>query len=294
MTRRLVGAVVGWGLVGGCGFDTGGVGDPGMGELVDGSSSTAVDAVTSSAEGEGSGSASGGGVPTSSADGSEGSSDTGDASSTGETPMPCADDGGCDADASCAPDPSGEVAVCTCNAGFVGDGIDCAVVPQLAMLRVEAACDWGGAGVCAAGGDADQTMLVGEPGVVYRVTLRVRGVVELKTYSGGSQDGLWHPGGNPAPDLWNLATLSIAGGKATQAQSIRLNSGSSGAFSLTAVDITHDAFIEAGALVRLSIDPVDFTQIGNAADLVIPDIPPAPDAFDGQFLQIDAVAITPE
>lgn len=297
MTRRLIFVVVGCGFSCGCAFDTGGIGGPGTGELEGGSGSATAEADTASAQGEGSNSASGEGGPTTQGDGSEGPADTTDAeepTSTGEAPMPCADGGGCDVDASCVADPSGENAVCTCKAGFVGDGLDCAVAPQLVTLRVEAGCAWV-AGVCFAGAESDQTTLVGEPGAVYRATLRVRGVVEQKNYNGGAQEGLWHPGGSSDGwDLWNSTTLSIAAGTLLEAQTIRLNSGSSGGFSLTAVDVTHDVFIETGAVVRLSIDPIDGVQIGNGDDLVIADIPPAPEPFDGQFLQIDAVAITPE
>jgi hypothetical protein len=44
-------------------------------------------------------------------------------------------------------------------------------------------------------------------------------------------------------------------------------------------------------MVRLSFDSVDGSQVENADNLVVDGIPPAPDAFDGQFLQIDATAI---
>lgn len=135
--------------------------------------------------------------------------------------------------------------------------------------------------------------MLGEPAARYVVTLRIRGVVELKSYDGGEPDGLWHPNGEPGDvDLWNEVTLSISETAGVPAQTIRLNSGASGSSTLVAVDMTHDVLIETGATVGLRLEAVDGLQIRNHDNLVIDDIPPAPDAFDGQFVQIDVLAIT--
>lgn len=282
-------------MLGACSFDSGGVGGQGTG-LGDGSSTSEA---TTGAVATGTGS---GGVTTQ--DSADGSSDGGgsettttaaaDESTTGTPFDPCAlDNGGCDPDASCTPDPSGEVAVCDCNEGFDGNGLSCVVTPSLAMLRVEAGCDTPFLDTCSTDDAYQEAPMLGEPAARYVVTLQIRGVVELKSYDGGVPDGLWHPDGQPGGvDLWNEVTLSISETAGLPAQTIRLNSGASGSSSLVAVDMTHDVQVETGAVVGLRLDAVDGFQIRNHDNLVVDDIPPAPDAFDGQFVQIDVLAIS--
>lgn len=270
-----------------CAFDSGGVGGPVDGGFADESStSTTTSIATTTSTSEPSSTT----QDSASADGSsETTSDPIEEGTTTAAPIdPCADTGGCDLDASCSPDPSGEVAVCDCNDGFVGNGTSCAIAPALPMLRAEAECGTTALGYCTTGGGEAEVVMVGEPGSAYVVTLRVRGVLETKSYDGGVQDGLWHPDGDPGDvDLWNEVTLSIS----APAQTIRLNSGSSGNSSCVLVDMMHDVAIETGATVRVELDAIDGSQVANDDDLVVPAIPPAPDAFDGQFVQLDAVAI---
>ncbi len=302
MLRRLahaVGCLVGFAA---CRFDADGAGGAVNGGLGDaGSSGDALATGTHSSSTEASDTqVSGGGTEgdstegdSSEADSSEDGSSTSvpESSSTAEPPDPCAiDNGGCEADATCSPDPSGEVAVCDCNEGFEGNGLVCLISPSLPMLRVEADCGTAAFGYCTASDAETEVQLVGEPGLSYVVTLRVRGVVETKAYDGGQPDGLWHPDGEAGfADLWNEVTLSISGDP--QGQSIRLNSGESGGNDLVMVDMTHEVTIAAGATVGLLIDTIDGSQVDNNGDVVVPGIPPAPDAFDGQFVQIDAVSI---
>jgi hypothetical protein len=272
----------------GCAFDSGGVGGPAEGGFADdsGTSSTSTTVATTQTTTTDASTTQG----SASADGSSESSGTpvDESSSSGVSFDPCADGGGCDVDASCSPDPSGEVAVCDCNDGFVGNGKSCAIAPAFPMLRAEASCGTTALGFCGADDANVEVVMVGEPGTSYVVSLWLRGVFETKNYSGGTQDGLWHPDGDPGDvDLWNEVTLSIS----SPEQMIRLNSGSSGGTSLVLVNYMHDVTIDGGAMVRLSFDSVDGSQVENADNLVVDGIPPAPDAFDGQFLQIDATAI---
>jgi hypothetical protein len=270
-----------------CAFDSGGVGGPVDGGFADESgtstSTSSTGTTTSDPSSTTQGSASADGTSEATTD------DPIDESSTTAPPIdPCAGTGGCDFDASCSPDPSGEVAVCDCNDGFVGNGRTCVVAPSLPMLRAEAECGTTVGDYCTTGGASSEVAMGGELGFSYVVSLRIRGVVETKAYDGGTQDGLWHSDGDPGDiDLWNTVTLSIS----SPAQTIRMNSGSSGGTSLVLVDYMHDVTIDAGAVVRLEFDEIDGSQISNNDDVVVPGIPPAPDAFDGQFLQIDAIAI---
>lgn len=289
--RAMVGAVV----LAACSFDSGGVGGQGTG-LGEGGSSSADGTTSAAATGTGPG-----GVTTQgSADGTNdgGASDTtttvaADDSTTGTPFDPCAvDNGGCDPDATCTPDPSGEVAVCDCGEGFEGNGLSCDVTPSLAMLRVEAGCNTTVLDTCSTDGTVQEAPMIGEPATRYVLTLLVRGVVERKSYDGGEPDGLWHPNGEPGDvDLWNEVTLSISETAGMPAQTIRLNSGESGNSTLVAVDMTHDVVVETGATVGLRLDAIDGLQIRNHDDLVVEGIPPAPDPFDGQFLQIDVLEI---
>jgi hypothetical protein len=75
-----------------------------------------------------------------------------------------------------------------------------------------------------------------------------------------------------------------------------LNAGASGTLYCFGVDYTETVQIAAGATVTLTADPVDavsaFNQDANGSPIVVPGIPPAPDAYDGQFLQMDVVSVT--
>lgn len=272
-----------------CAFDTSGVSGSADGGFADesGTSTTTTSSATSTSTSDPSSATQG----SASADGSSSESTSDpieEGTSTGVPDNPCDETGGCDFDASCTPDPSGEVAVCDCNDGFTGNGKTCVITPSLPMLRAEAECGTTVGDYCTTSGGANEVVLVGEPGFSYVVSLWIRGVVETKDYDGGMQDGLWHVDGDPGDvDLWNTITLSIS----APPQTIRLNSGSSGNASLVLVDFMHDVQIDAGATVRLELDEIDPSQVANHDDIVVDGIPPAPDAFDGQFLQIDALAI---
>lgn len=285
---------IAWGVVAlgsapACRFDSGGV--EGTASAVGEASSTASGGSGGSAD------ASMGEVGTvgSGGSGDAGGSSSGSSSGAADSTAaidPCADGGGCDADASCMPDPSGEVAVCRCNDGFVGDGLDCEIEPHFPSLRAEAPC---GATVfwsmsyCEADDVAVQDAFVGEPGVQYRVSVRVRGVLEEKSYDCAMPEGHWCEGGVPSDgsDAWNDTELAVA----TPATIVKLNAGSSGGDHGIAIDEMHDVVIEGGSLLSVSILTLDDAQARNNDDVVIPDLPPAPDAYDGQFVQLDAVAI---
>ncbi len=273
-----------------CLFDSGGV--EGTASAV-GEASSSADG--SPAEGSSTAGADGGSL------GSAGSGDAGgSSSSTGGTAAdstsamadPCADGGGCDADASCTLDPSGEVAVCRCNDGFVGDGVSCELAPVFPPLRADSPCgatEFWSMSYCEADDVAVEDAFVGEPGVQYRVSLWVRGVLEEKSYDCAMPQGHWCEGGVPLDggDAWNDTELAIA----VPATIVKLNVGSSGGDHGIAIDEMHDVVIEGGSLLSLSILTLDDAQARNNDDVVIPGLPPAPDPYDGQFVAVEAVAI---
>jgi hypothetical protein len=140
--------------------------------------------------------------------------------------------------------------------------------------------------------DAKSATLSGNPGARYDITLRFRGVVEEKTYLYGTADGHWQAGGVPNEDLYNVYKLEIA----APAQTYYLNAGQTGLGYCVPIDYTKTVQANAGALVSLTADSIDSSQVDNHSDpgypLVVPEIAPAPDAYNGQFIQMDVVSVT--
>lgn len=211
-------------------------------------------------------------------------------STTTDAPSPCdVDNGGCDADATCQADQN--QVECVCNDGFVGDGLACATAPSFDTLRVNLGCNahdqCGGPPTCTtdanAAGDA---AFGGDDGVDYEVTLRIRGVVEVTTYANGTCDGMWCEGGTGVGAPWNEITLTTE----SPLVDYRLNNGEAGTLELFAIDEEHTIVIPGGTTVTLRMDGNGTCSVANDGDLVVPDIPPAPQAFDGQFVQIDLVS----
>ena len=149
-----------------CAFDSGGVGGPvdagfadesGTNTTTSTTSGTTTSDPTEDSVGTTKGSASADGTSEATTD------DPIDESSSTASPIdPCAGTGGCDFDASCSPDPSGEVAVCDCNDGFVGNGRTCVIAPSLPMLRAEADCGTTVGDYCTTGGASSEVVRAGE------------------------------------------------------------------------------------------------------------------------------------
>lgn len=168
----------------------------------------------------------------------------------------------------------------------------------LDVVRLEIACM--GTSNCSASycdtvgtASAAQTF-VGEDGVTYDVTLRLRGVLEQKTYLGGTTTGFWNDGGSPQVDDWNTYQLEIS----DPPQLYYINAGSTGNSYSDAVDYSRTVPMRNGATVTATM--FDSSSCGaynvdsDGTPIVIDGIPPAPDPFDGQFVQIDATAIVPQ
>jgi hypothetical protein len=131
----------------------------------------------------------------------------------------------------------------------------------------------------------------GTSGTSYQVTLRFRGVVEQKTYFGGTNTGYWNVGGTPDGGAFNIYQLNTSDPMATY----YLNSGTSGIYNCFALDYQETITIKGGATVSLIAQTVDGHQIKNidpsGTPIVIPGISPAPAAFNGQFIQMDVMAV---
>ena len=156
---------------------------------------------------------------------------------------------------------------------------------------------------CDASSPAPQSTTVqGTAGVTYAVTLRFRGVVEQKTYSGGADGGMaatgttasfFVEGATPAGDGYNVYSLTIS----APAQTVYLNSGTSYIGHCWPIDYTVTLPMQSSASVSLSADTVDGIEItnldANGNPIVVPAIPPAPAAYDGQFIQMDVTNVVP-
>ena len=70
------------------------------------------------------------------------------------------------------------------------------------------------------------------------------------------------------------------------------NAGEGGVFEVFAVDEERTVAIAAGATITIEIDGNGACSIENVDEIVIPGVPPAPEPFDGQFLQLDLVGAT--
>ncbi|MBC8131612.1 MAG: hypothetical protein H7X95_01420 [Deltaproteobacteria bacterium] len=134
--------------------------------------------------------------------------------------------------------------------------------------------------------------LIGAPGVTYEIALRFRGVVEEKTYEGGTKDGHWNVGGAPADDLYNVYKMDVS----NPPQTFFLNSGASNSGFCVGLDYTRTVRMAADSTVTLIADPIDGAQVENGGTdglpVVVPGIPPAPSRYDGQFIQMDVVSVT--
>jgi hypothetical protein len=138
----------------------------------------------------------------------------------------------------------------------------------------------------------------GTSGTRYAVTLRVRGVVELKSYQGGTPAGHhFLTGGAPGADVVNAYGISIS--SPFQSYYINADSTNAGAVSVVVDDLAVVP-IDAGAEVHLFALDGDCRQLRNCTSspasacvpLVVPDIAPAPAAYDGQFAQLDIVSVS--
>lgn len=139
------------------------------------------------------------------------------------------------------------------------------------------------------------TTLSGDPGTVYQVPLRFRGVVEYKSYSGGSQPDALVPqfrlGGTPSGSDWNIYSLNISDPPATY----YLNNGGDSDFHVHLVDYTETIPMRGGATVTMVANPVDSGpyEIANNSNtggpLSVPGIPSPVQPFVGQFLRMDYV-----
>lgn len=251
---------------------------------------------------------------------STGRADTGEAgegSATGdEDPTATADtsasssDGGvpgcepeCGPDATCIDE--GDGPECACDPGFEGDGSVCTPVPTLDALAWQVDClgttpSCGGEDLCFVEEPpephvverTDGAMLMGDPLVIYDVTLRVRAVVEPKAYVGGRTNEHWNEGGVPVADDWNAAYIEIE----DPYRLIYVNAGPAAARYCLAFDHELVVRMRGGSWVEIGMsDPNNCAVINIDAPggepHALPDLDEPPQPHDGQLMRVEALAI---
>jgi hypothetical protein len=128
----------------------------------------------------------------------------------------------------------------------------------------------------------------GSPGKRYRVTLRVRGVVEPMMYKDGKMDGdYFYIGGEPNNGTYNIYKLTVS----SPASHFYFNRQDKVGHRIFTIDYTKAIEIEGGATLTLHGNGQNGRLITNYAKLVVPDVAPAPKPYNGQFIQLNVVAV---
>jgi len=129
----------------------------------------------------------------------------------------------------------------------------------------------------------------GRSGVLYSVTLHVRGVVEPKNFTGGTvQFDHFQTGGEPVKNDYNFYSLSVSEPRAVY--TFNRNEEKVGHYTFP-IDYTVTIPVRGGATVIMGAYDSNDVAIANHQRHVIPNVPPFPAAFDGQFFDIAVVKV---
>src|SRR6185436_115190 len=129
----------------------------------------------------------------------------------------------------------------------------------------------------------------GEPGKRYQFTLRVRGVVEPMMYKNGKMDGeYFYIGGEPDNATYNIYQLTVS----SPASHFFFNRQDAVGHKIFTIDYTATIEIEGGAALTFHGDGQNGRMITNFSKLVVPDVPPAPKPYNGQFIQLNVTDVT--
>lgn len=146
---------------------------------------------------------------------------------------------------------------------------------------------------CPAGGYVmldKQVAFGGAPGTTYDVSLRFRGVVEPKVYTGGTSDAMHYCiGGVPSESNYNIYSLEVSSPR----QVYSVNSDVEEGHYVFAIDTTRTIKIDGGATLKLYGLDNNCISIANYDGVVPPaGVPPATTP-KGQFVQVNVVSVTP-
>jgi hypothetical protein len=128
----------------------------------------------------------------------------------------------------------------------------------------------------------------GEPGKRYKVTIRVRGVVEPMMYKDGQMAGdCFYIGGVPNNATYNIYQLTVS----APASHFYFNRQDKVGHRIFTIDYTATIEIEGGATLAFHGDGQNGRMITNFAKLVVPEVPPAPQPYNGQFVQLNVTDV---
>ncbi|WP_437662621.1 hypothetical protein [Sorangium sp. So ce1182] len=128
----------------------------------------------------------------------------------------------------------------------------------------------------------------GSPDTVYQVTVRIRGVVENETYRGGTPDGMhFRVGGTPDHPEYNVYSITVS----DPAEVYYLNDSPNVGHNSFIIDHTKTIPIRGGATVSFLGEDPNHISIANFKHLVVEGVPPAPEPFNGQFIQLDVQSV---
>lgn len=128
----------------------------------------------------------------------------------------------------------------------------------------------------------------GEKGKRYKVTLRIRGVVEPMMYKNGKMDGdYFYIGGEPNNATYNIYKLSVS----SPPSHYFLNRQDKVGHRIFTIDYTKTIEIDGDATITFLGDGQNGRLISNFEKLVVPDVAPAPKPFNWQFVQVNVVEV---
>jgi len=134
--------------------------------------------------------------------------------------------------------------------------------------------------------------LAGDPNVVYDVTLHVRGNTEPNTYVNGTlEQNRFYTGGETSTPGYTSYMLSVT--LPNQVYFFNYNPTTSHIHFLIDYQVTIP--MKGGTTVILDVNGgksvPDGHGVSNRESLVVPGIPPAPNPFNGQLVQLDVVSV---
>lgn len=128
----------------------------------------------------------------------------------------------------------------------------------------------------------------GEKGKRYQVTLRFRGVVEPMMYKNGKQVGeYFYIGGEKNNGTYNIYEIRVS----SPESHYYLNRQDKVGHQIFAIDYTETIEIDGGATITFHGDGQNGQMIANFKKLVVPGVSPAPEPFNGQFVQVNVVEV---
>ena len=143
----------------------------------------------------------------------------------------------------------------------------------------------------------DLVVFGGDPTVVYDVEIRIRGLVEPKDFTGGMVVAdHFQIGGDPGSNDYNIYAIDVA--DPPERYTLNRNEMGTGHYTFV-LDYTVTIPVRGGTEVRMTmIDPnnIAIANPGGASGqnmpFIVPEIPPFPDPFFGQFIQMDVLSVT--